>query len=89
MTGSEKSRLGSDKRDVCLAVHKDVQTAWLFRCVCTRGMEMPGVSLAALQTRGNPSLLPLLISCSCEHKGWGVKSEILPLVCFVVGFEHS
>lgn len=33
--------------------------------------------------------LPLLISWSCEHKGWGVKSEILQLVCFVFGLKHS
>lgn len=44
-------------------------------------MEMLRVCLAALKTCGNPSLLPLLISWSCEHKGWGVKSEIKHLVC--------
>lgn len=33
--------------------------------------------------------LPFLISWSCEHKGRGVKSEILPLVCFMLGLKHS
>lgn len=88
MTGSEKRRLGSDKRDVCLCIKMCKQLdyfcvyapeAWKWwKSVC-----LPSKPVGILP------FLPLLISWSCEHKGWGVKSEILQLVCFMFGLKHS
>lgn len=58
--------------------------AWLLLCVCTVGMEMLWVCLAALKTwlYGSFPFLALSYLQSCEHNGWGAKSKIMQLVCF-------